>query len=159
MVDNYRIQYAYSVNKADPEYKGGWNEIHNTARVYTPEDKAIQTPNSDTPYSAVGADLRRAIGAASLLMDNPLQRYPINSPMLPSLVADPDGGYTFTSRTRRRADRIQLAARAEGPIHARAAAVLAEARRTQRRLEVAQSGEDLTPCRVHAYRRQNRVIK
>ena len=58
MVDNYRVQYSYFVNKQDPEYKGGWNEIHNTARVYTPEDKAIQTPNSDTPYSAVGADLR-----------------------------------------------------------------------------------------------------
>jgi hypothetical protein len=58
MVDNYRVQYAYFVNKQNPEYKGGWNEIHNTARVYTPEDKAIQTPNSDTPYSAVGADLR-----------------------------------------------------------------------------------------------------
>jgi hypothetical protein len=58
MVDSYRVQYAYFVDKQDPEYKGGWNELHNTARVYTPEDKAIQTPNSDTPYSAVGADLR-----------------------------------------------------------------------------------------------------
>jgi len=58
IVDNYRVQYAYFVNNEDPEYKGSWNEIHNTARVYTPEDKAIQTPNSDTPYSAVGADLR-----------------------------------------------------------------------------------------------------
>lgn len=58
IVDNYRVQYSYFVNKEDPEYKGGWNEIHNTARVYTPEDKAIQTPNSDTPYSSVGADLR-----------------------------------------------------------------------------------------------------
>lgn len=58
MVDNYRVQYAYFVDKQNPEYKGGWNEIHNTARVYTPADTAIQTPNSDTPYSAVGADLR-----------------------------------------------------------------------------------------------------
>lgn len=58
IVDNYRVQYSYFVDKEDPEYKGGWNEIHNTARVYTPEDKAIQTPNSDTPYSSVGADLR-----------------------------------------------------------------------------------------------------
>jgi hypothetical protein len=58
IVDNYRVQYSYFVNKQDSEYKGGWNEIHNTARVYTPEDTAIQTPNSDTPYSAVGADLR-----------------------------------------------------------------------------------------------------
>ena len=58
MVDNYRVQYAYFVYKENPEYKGGPNEIHNTARVYTPEDTAIQTPNSDTPYSALGADLR-----------------------------------------------------------------------------------------------------
>ncbi len=58
IVDNYRVLYSYFVDKQDPEYKGGWNEIHNTARVYTPEDKTIQTPNSDTPYSAVGADLR-----------------------------------------------------------------------------------------------------
>jgi hypothetical protein len=58
MVDNYRIMYSYFVNKEDPEYKGGWNEIHNTSRVYTPEDTAVQTPNSDTPYSTVGADLR-----------------------------------------------------------------------------------------------------
>src|SRR5262249_27505446 len=58
IVDNYRVMYSYFVNKDDPEYKGGWNEIHSSARVYTPEDKAIQTPNSDTPYSALGADLR-----------------------------------------------------------------------------------------------------
>jgi hypothetical protein len=58
IVDNYRVMYSYFVNKDDAEYKGGWNEIHSTARVYTPEDKAIQTPNSDTPYSALGADLR-----------------------------------------------------------------------------------------------------
>jgi hypothetical protein len=58
VVDNYRIQYSYFVNRGDPEYKGGWNEVHNTARVYTPADKAIQTPNSDTPYSQLGADLR-----------------------------------------------------------------------------------------------------
>ena len=58
MVDNYRVMYSYFVDKDDPEYKGDWNQIHNTARVYTPADTTIQTPNSDTPYSAVGADLR-----------------------------------------------------------------------------------------------------
>jgi hypothetical protein len=58
MVDSYRIQYSYFVDKEDPEYKGGWNEIHNIARVYTPADTAVQTPNSDTPYSMLGADLR-----------------------------------------------------------------------------------------------------
>ena len=58
MVDNYRIQHAYFVDAANPEYKGAWNAVHNTARVYTPDDKAIQTPNSDTPYSQLGLDLR-----------------------------------------------------------------------------------------------------
>jgi hypothetical protein len=58
LVDNYRVQYAYFVDATDPEFKGVWNEVHSTAGVYTPEDKAVQTPNSDTPYSMVGADLR-----------------------------------------------------------------------------------------------------
>jgi hypothetical protein len=58
MVDNYRIQYSYFVDVKNPEYKTTWNQIYNTARVFTPADTAIQTPNSDTPYSFVGMDLR-----------------------------------------------------------------------------------------------------
>jgi len=58
IVDNYRIMYTYFVDKSSPEYKAPYNTLHNTARVYTPEDKAIQTPNSDTPYSQLGVDLR-----------------------------------------------------------------------------------------------------
>lgn len=58
LVDSYRIQYSYFVDPKNAEFKGSWNQIHNTARVYTPDDKAIQTPNSDTPYSFLGADLR-----------------------------------------------------------------------------------------------------
>jgi hypothetical protein len=45
MVDSYRIEYGYFIDKSDPEYKGPENEIHNTPRVYSPADKAIQTPN------------------------------------------------------------------------------------------------------------------
>jgi hypothetical protein len=58
MVDNYRVQYAYFADRQSPEYKVPWNQIYNMARVFTPEDKAIQTANSDTPYSFVGMDLR-----------------------------------------------------------------------------------------------------
>lgn len=58
MVDSYRIQHSYFVDGKSPEYKGEWNVPHNVARVYTPDDKAIQTPNSDTPYTFLGADLR-----------------------------------------------------------------------------------------------------
>jgi hypothetical protein len=58
MVDNYRILYSYFVDKGGPHYKAPWNTLVNNARVYTPDDTAIQTSNSDTPYSYVGADLR-----------------------------------------------------------------------------------------------------
>src|SRR5262245_22007282 len=58
IVDSYRIQYAYSVDRSSPEFKAPWNQLTNIPRVYTPADKAVQTPNSDTPYSFVGLDLR-----------------------------------------------------------------------------------------------------
>jgi hypothetical protein len=58
MVDSYRIMYAYFVDTNDPEYKAPWNQIKNIPRVFTPSDKAVQTPNSDTPYSMLGLDLR-----------------------------------------------------------------------------------------------------
>ena len=58
MVDSYRIQHAYFVDTASPEYKASWNQIKNVPRVFTPDDKAVQTPNSDTPYSMLGLDLR-----------------------------------------------------------------------------------------------------
>ncbi|MCC6411097.1 MAG: DUF1254 domain-containing protein [Saprospiraceae bacterium] len=58
LVDCYRIQYAYTVDTASPEYKAPWNHINNNNRVFTPEDKVVQTPNSDTPYSMLGMDLR-----------------------------------------------------------------------------------------------------
>ena len=58
MVDNYRIQYAYFQDSKNFEYKAPWNTLANIPRVYTPADTAIQTPNSDTPYSFAGLDLR-----------------------------------------------------------------------------------------------------
>jgi hypothetical protein len=58
LVDSYRIQYSYFVDRSSAEFKAGWNTLSNTARVFTPDDKAVQTPNSDTPYSFLGADLR-----------------------------------------------------------------------------------------------------
>jgi hypothetical protein len=58
LVDSYRIQYKYFVDSTGPEFKAPWGQIANTPRVYTPADTAIQTPNSDTPYSWLGLDLR-----------------------------------------------------------------------------------------------------
>lgn len=58
MVDGYRILHAYFANPDNPEFKASWNQIRNIPRVYTPDDMAVQTPNSDTPYSMIGMDLR-----------------------------------------------------------------------------------------------------
>src|SRR4051812_6773011 len=58
IVDGYRICYAYFVNRDNPEFKAPWNTLKNIPRVFTPEDKAVQSPNSDTPYSSIGLDLR-----------------------------------------------------------------------------------------------------
>ncbi|GMG90526.1 hypothetical protein Cmtc_17460 [Cupriavidus sp. TKC] len=58
LVDSYRVQYAYFVDAADPEFKAPWNHLRNVPRVYTPADRAVQSPNSDTPYSWAGLDLR-----------------------------------------------------------------------------------------------------
>jgi hypothetical protein len=58
VVDNYRIEYSYFVDRENPEFKAAWNQITNIPRVFTPADIAVQTPNSDTPYSWLGLDLR-----------------------------------------------------------------------------------------------------
>jgi hypothetical protein len=58
MVLNYKTMNMYVVDKNSPEYKGELNYLACLARVYTPEDKAIVTPNSDTPYCFVWGDMR-----------------------------------------------------------------------------------------------------
>jgi len=58
LVLNYKTMYNYAVNDKSPEYKGDFNVLGCNARVYTPEDKAVVTPNSDTPYCMAWLDLR-----------------------------------------------------------------------------------------------------
>ena len=58
MVDGYRIIHAYFVDRDNTEFKAPFNQISNTGRVFTPEDRAVQSPNSDTPDSMLGMDLR-----------------------------------------------------------------------------------------------------
>src|SRR4051812_29600512 len=58
LVMNYGTLYEYFIDKSSPAYKAPINELYNTARVYTPKDTTIVTPNSDTPYSFVCTDLR-----------------------------------------------------------------------------------------------------
>ncbi len=64
IVMNYAVMYAYAVDRKSGQFKAPFNEIKNEARVFTYEDTAIVTPNSDTPYSfAVVGSARRACGA------------------------------------------------------------------------------------------------
>jgi hypothetical protein len=58
MLMNYGVMYEYFVDKNSGQYKAPFNTIFNEARVFTYEDTAIVTPNSDTPYSFIGMDLR-----------------------------------------------------------------------------------------------------
>jgi hypothetical protein len=58
MIAGYKALYQFSVDKTNPQYKGPFNEIHSIARVFTPADTAIVTPNSDTPYSLLQTDVR-----------------------------------------------------------------------------------------------------
>ena len=58
LVMNYTVFYKYFVDKAGPDFKAPPNQLYNTARVYTPADTTIVTPNSDSPYSFVAMDLR-----------------------------------------------------------------------------------------------------
>ncbi len=58
LVDNYRVQYAYYIDKNSVGYKAPWDHITNIHNVYTLADTTVQTPNSDTPYSWAGLDLR-----------------------------------------------------------------------------------------------------
>lgn len=58
LVMNYAVMYEFAVDTSNPQYKAPFNQIKNEARVFTYEDTAVVTPNSDTPYSILWLDLR-----------------------------------------------------------------------------------------------------
>ena len=42
---NYGTIYEYFLDAKSDQYKAPFNQIYNTARVFTPKDTAIVTPN------------------------------------------------------------------------------------------------------------------
>ena len=58
LVMGYKTLYNYAIDTDNPEYKGPFNEVSCVARLFTPDDKAIVTPNADTPYCMFWLDLR-----------------------------------------------------------------------------------------------------
>ena len=59
MLEGYKTLYQQAVDSSFPGYVGGFNRYRHYARVATPDDKDIVTPNNDTPYSWAWLDLRR----------------------------------------------------------------------------------------------------
>ena len=74
MIAAYKAMYQFNVDKTNPQYKGPFNTVLNSSQVFTPKDTAIVTPNSDTPYSMVEADLR-AEPLVFCVPDIPKNRY------------------------------------------------------------------------------------
>jgi hypothetical protein len=58
MVMNYKTMYNYVIDETSPEYKGPFNQVSCEARLFTLDDKAVVTPNADTPYCMFWMDLR-----------------------------------------------------------------------------------------------------
>jgi hypothetical protein len=58
MIAGYKAIYGVAVDSGGPGYRGSWNQVHSDHRVFTPADKIIVTPNSDTPYSMLALDVR-----------------------------------------------------------------------------------------------------
>ena len=58
LVMNYAVMNEFAVDPKSSQFKAPFNQLHNEHRVATPADTAVITPNSDTPYSILWADLR-----------------------------------------------------------------------------------------------------
>jgi hypothetical protein len=58
LVMNYAVMNEFAIDTKSSQFKAPFNEINNQHRVATPEDTAVITPNSDTPYSMCWLDLR-----------------------------------------------------------------------------------------------------
>jgi len=58
MIVGYDVLYKFFVDHNSGQFKGPLNQISNEARVFTPKDTGVSTPNSDTPYSMALLDLR-----------------------------------------------------------------------------------------------------
>ncbi|WP_296493470.1 DUF1254 domain-containing protein [Rhodoferax sp.] len=77
IVMNYAVMHSYAVDKASPQFKAPFNQLHHEARVLTPKDTVIVTPNSDTPYSMSWLDLRAEPVVISVPAVDPKRYYSV----------------------------------------------------------------------------------
>jgi hypothetical protein len=77
IVMNYGVMYEFAIDKSSGQYKAPFNALDNARRVFTYEDTAVPTPNSDTPYSILFADLRAEPLAISVPAVDPKRYYSV----------------------------------------------------------------------------------
>ena len=58
MIVGYSVMHSFFLDPTSKQFKAPINQISNAARVFTPKDTGVSTPNSDTPYSMLLLDLR-----------------------------------------------------------------------------------------------------
>lgn len=58
MIVGYDVMYKFFIDRDSGQFKAPINELNNEARVFSPKDTGVSTPNSDTPYSMALLDLR-----------------------------------------------------------------------------------------------------
>jgi hypothetical protein len=58
IVMNYAVMYEFAVDTKSSQFKAPLNGMHSMHNVATPDDTAVVTPNSDTPYTTLWLDLR-----------------------------------------------------------------------------------------------------
>ncbi len=115
------------------------------ANKYTVHFAAGKLPPVNAFWSLTMYDLPQ-----SLLVANPINRYLLNSPMLPQFVKDADGGLTFYIQNEVPGQRqgAELAAGTQGPVLHRHATLLAQAGSARWKLEAA-ADEAVHVARVH----------
>lgn len=69
MVENYRVMYTNAIAKGL-----GYNRLTGQARLYTPTDRVVPTPNNDTAYSNSWVDIRQEPMVLTI-PDVPPERY------------------------------------------------------------------------------------
>jgi hypothetical protein len=58
VVESYKTLYKQAIDTDSPDFKAPLNQIGHATGVATPDDTQFVTPNTDTPYSYLWADLR-----------------------------------------------------------------------------------------------------
>lgn len=58
VVEFYKTLYSEALDEQNPNFKAPLNQIGNTARLHTPRDNSLSTPNLDTAPSFAWMDLR-----------------------------------------------------------------------------------------------------